>query len=162
MRHREVTFGYNARMTKDEKLLLYGPGPWVEEPDRLEWKSAQGLPCLIVRNPRLGVLCGYVAVPPEHPMHGCGLAETHDLRVHGGVTYAEACQGDICHVPEPGEPDDVWWLGFDAGHAFDEQPLIAKVSPALRSLATYRDVAYMRAQCESLAEQLGALAQRAR
>ncbi len=43
-------------------------GPWVNEPDRVEWSRA-GLPCLMLRN-RSGAWCGYVAVPPGHPLHG--------------------------------------------------------------------------------------------
>jgi hypothetical protein len=39
--------------------------------------------------------------------------------VHGGLTYADRCQGAICHVPQPGESDDVWWLGFDCNHSGD-------------------------------------------
>ena len=27
-----------------------------------------------------------------------------------------------CHIPLPGESDNVWWLGFDCGHYMDVQP----------------------------------------
>lgn len=132
-------------------------GQWDNEPDRAEWKTAAGLPALIIRN-RMGALCGYVAVLPGHPAHGKGYSEIDgDIDVHGGLTYAEGCSGNICHVPAPGEPDDVWWLGFDCGHAFDYTPALdtQKLGPGdYRRDETYRDIAYVKAECESLARQL--------
>jgi hypothetical protein len=150
----------------------WGEGPWMSEPDRVEFRHA-GLPCLLRRSPRGGAWCGYVAVPPGHPLHGT----THDgidVEVHGGLTYSGRCEGDVCHVPAPGEPDDVWWIGFDCGHAFDVSPArearLRAIDPhladpwppwpepvpaALREV--YRDLAYVRGETESLAEQLAAL-----
>jgi len=91
-------------------------GPWHDEPDE-ERFEAHGHPCLLLRNP-LGAWCGYVAIAPGHPWHGIDYGQI-DAEVHGGLTYANACAGHICHVPKPGEPDDVWWLGFDCIHAGD-------------------------------------------
>jgi len=140
----------------------WGDGPWQTEPDRVEWRHA-GLPCLIRRSPGVtGVWCGYVAVPPGHPAHGAGYDDVA-VDVHGGLTYAGDCDGDegvgICHVPRPGEPADVYWLGFDCGHAFDICPAL---EARYRDLATrdqvYRDLAYVTAETESLAEQLAEMA----
>ena len=47
----------------------WGDGPWQQEPDRVEFRHP-GLPCLLVRHPRLGVWCGYAAVPPGHALYG--------------------------------------------------------------------------------------------
>jgi hypothetical protein len=94
-------------------------GPWDQEPDRDLWKHA-GLACLVNRGP-MGAWCGYVAVPPGHPAHRKHYNEV-DVEVHGGLTYSEECQGVICHTPKPGEPDDVWWLGFDCGHTRKQRP----------------------------------------
>lgn len=137
------------------------PGPWQDEPDREEWRS-HGFPCLIVRGP-IGALCGYVAVEPGHPWHGKGYRDV-DAEVHGSLTYANACQedGEICHVPGPGERADVWWLGFDCSHAYDKSPLMS--SNYARSIlgdepgayGTYRDIAYVRGEVERLAEQAAA------
>lgn len=44
-------------------------GPWESEPDRIEF-DADGLPCLIVRMPKLRCLCGYVGVRSDHPWFG--------------------------------------------------------------------------------------------
>lgn len=38
-----------------------------------------GYPCLIVRAPVTGALCGYVGVPERHPLYGCPYNEPHDL-----------------------------------------------------------------------------------
>jgi hypothetical protein len=107
----------------------WGDGPWQNEPDKKQWVDEEtGLPCLIVRNGH-GALCGYVGVPNGHPWYGVSY---DDVRVegdewpevHGGLTFSDKCQegGKICHKVEPGEPDDVWWLGFDCAHSGDMWP----------------------------------------
>jgi hypothetical protein len=141
----------------------WGEGPWQAEPDRLEFEHA-GLPCLALRN-RMGVWCGYTAVPPGHPLHGAKYDEA-PVEVHGGLTYANVCFSEICHTPKPGEPDDVYWLGFDCGHAWDFAPAMAAFErhrfpdwPHTRfDNEVYRDLAYVRHEIESLAEQLARLA----
>ena len=140
-------------------------GPWISEPDRLQWRTEAGLPGLIVRN-HFGSLCGYAAVPPDHPLHSRKY-EAIDVDVHGGLNYSDCCMetGPVCHVPDPGEPADVWWFGFDCGHAWDLQPGLAarerglsdfpqNLYDRLRASETYRDLAYVRAEVESLARQL--------
>jgi len=123
-------------------------GPWDNEPDKINWTDpATGMACMIVRN-YYGQLCGYVACPEGHPAYGKSYNEV-DADVHGGLTYAAACQGHICHVPEPGSPDNVWWLGFDCGHFSDAGP---RSDPLFGG--TYRDVAYVTAECTKLAAQL--------
>lgn len=140
-------------------------GPWDNEPDRVEWKTAAGFPGLIVRSVTSGALCGYVGVPPGHPAHGADPGDLW-LSVHGGITYAEHCSGHICHKPAPGEPDEVFWIGFDCGHGGDRKPALegvvahdcAQHGMAVlrdsRASATYRDLAYVRAEVEDLAKQL--------
>lgn len=124
-------------------------GPWDGEPDRKEWRY-KGLPCLIVRN-RFGALCGYVGVSPGHPWHEKPYQDI-DADVHGRLTYSDSCAegGPICHVPLPGEPDTVWWLGFDCAHYQD-------VSPGFRHVSlggeVYRDIAYVTGEVQGLADQ---------
>lgn len=136
-------------------------GPWDSEPDRLEWRSGGGLPCLIVRSEGTGALCGYVGVPPGHPWHGQP-CENVDARVHGGLTYGSACAGSICHVPLDGESGDVWWIGFDCAHAWDETPALFARHPSLRAVTSgsvvYRELAYVRGEVEDLAAQVLAAA----
>ena len=77
----------------------WGPGPWQDEPDRIEFEHA-GLPCLMLRSTTGGNWCGYAAVPPGHPAHGKPYQDV-DADVHGGLTYADKCRDYICHVPKP-------------------------------------------------------------
>lgn len=136
----------------------WAPGPWDTEPDRIEWRS-HGMPALMVRN-HVGAWCGYVGLAPGHPAHGKGYDEV-DVEAHGGLTYAARCAGHICHVPRDGESDEVWWLGFDTAHSWDYVPSLARymltLYPDPTGITTYRDVAYVRAEVERLAEQLAAM-----
>jgi hypothetical protein len=119
----------------------------------------------------LGNRCGYVKLEPGHPWFGKGYDEI-DAKCHGGLTFAEA--DTECGA---GGPDNGWWIGFDAGHAFDlpdpslprrHRPpgfeLIADFGNLFEGLAGVvpphgRDVpavcsqAYMEGQCRSLCEQ---------
>lgn len=147
----------------------WGPGPWQGEPDKKQWTDqATGLPCLIKRNGG-GALCGYVGVPEGHPWY---LADYNDPEpypeVHGGLTYADFCmeEGDqaetICHIPEPGEPDNVWWLGFDCAHLGDLSPAYkqywADAGIPMSPRETYKTVAYVMTECASLAKQAAEVA----
>ncbi len=149
------------RLAKED----WGPGPWQKEPDRVEWvDTATGLTCRILRSP-IGSLCGYVGVPKDHQAYGMEHDPfvgnyvdvnvewwrrhiTHrveykiiDIDVHGGLTYA-------------GEHGDsgLHWFGFDCGHAFDFTPGLD-----YNGDATYRDLAYVTKEVESLAKQLAAI-----
>lgn len=137
-------------------------GVWKQEPDKIQWPDpATGLPCLIVRAPN-GALCGYVGVPDTHPWHGKSYDVLYGhIDVHGGLTFSDSCslegseERHICHVPGPGEPDNVWWFGFDCGHAGDLSPKYMQFDITQRmGWATYRDIDYVRAQVARLAEQL--------
>ena len=88
----------------------------------------------------LGALCGELKASPDTVFN-----------VHGGLTYSGSCVGRICHVPREGEPDSVWWFGFDCGHVGDLSPgHVARDSDG----GEYRTVAYVRKEVESLARQL--------
>jgi hypothetical protein len=160
-------------------------GPWDDEPDKVQWiDEATGLDCLAVRN-RHGSWCGYVGVPVGHRLHGVRYQDLDfEPEVHGGLTFSDKCMegapegAGVCHVPEPGRPADIWWLGFDCGHFMDLSPgidaLLRQVrrdrppDPKLEELEarmremdphglfadTYRDLAYVRAEVARLAEQV--------
>jgi hypothetical protein len=151
------------------------PGPWWDESDKVQWvDAATGLDCLIVRGP-MGSWCGYVGLPPGHPWRDSGDWDG-EVDVHGGVTYGPApCMEDapeghgVCHVPYPGRPADVAWVGFDCGHAFDLQPVMlaleAELFPARagseldpRWRDVYRDESYVRGEVAQLAAQAGTAA----
>lgn len=142
----------------------WGAGPWMTEPDKRQWRdAATGLPCLIVRGP-IGALCGYVGVAEDHSLFGKSYGDV-DLSCHGGLTFSASCnpaetvEHGICHIPGEGEPDHVWWFGFDAGHCFDLAPKMAADMREARMSSigndgVYRDMAYMTASVAWLAAQL--------
>jgi hypothetical protein len=156
----------------------WGNGPWQSEPDKVQWTdSATGLSCLALRNEHLGNWCGYVGVPEGHPLYHVAYSECPQhceaswcehvpegrFEVHGGLTYSAGCdeadpEHGICHVPEPGQPDAVWWFGFDCAHCFDLSPYMAAREAAqgwpVIDRAVYRDLNYVRGQCGDLARQL--------
>lgn len=157
----------------------WGEGEWLNEPDKLQWTDeATGLPCLIHRGPS-GALCGYVGVDANHPWFQVGYSDPFDksvsednkwdaerpecrIDVHGGLTFSDMCHGQaengrgICHVPSEGEPDHVWWFGFDCAHSGDWCP--AYEHKYGWNEGGYRDLAYVKREVERLARQLAAVA----
>lgn len=103
-----------------------------------------------------------MAVPPGHPAFEKSYDDI-DVGVHGGLTYSDHCHGEICHVPAPGEPDNVWWFGFDCAHggdiipSFNAIPGIHVMSSTSPFGETYKDVKYVRREVEELAKQLSQL-----
>lgn len=152
---------------REEWRVKSGVGPWDAEPDRVEFRTRAGLPAILRRSP-WGAWCGYVAVAPHHTLHGKDYDQLgeNDPTVHGGLTYCGPCQteeevegtsvekgkgnGLICHVPAPGEPDDVWWFGFDCAHGGDFVPGLGRFYED----DEYRDLAYVKKETEKLARQL--------
>lgn len=154
---------------KDDREPL-PPGPWDDEPDYKSWTDeSTGLPCLIVRN-RFGTLCGYVGVTKGHIFYERSYSSYREsdpergespedrIEVHGGLTYSGECQVNVCHEPELGASHDVWWFGFDCGHAWDISPFMIKLDaehgfPPTPG-QTYRDIAFVEGECAGLAKQL--------
>lgn len=156
--------------TFDQDKARWGDGPWVTEPDKVQWiDAATGLDCLAVRHDRFGHWCGYVGVAEGHPafeLHYDQAAELlpEDGGVHGGLTYSDFCaendkEQGICHVALDGRPERIWWLGFDCCHYLDLSPGLEAMTPKnalFRELQgyQYRDLAYVKAECASLARHL--------
>jgi len=151
-------------------------GPWENEPDKAQWIDADtDLDCLAVRN-HMGAWCGYVGVPPGHPWHGRGYSDDvfNGVEVHGGLTFSEFCREDVdpettaavCHVPEPGRPDHVWWLGFDCAHYLDYLPRMRDIPGVDNSYdkmvqrlgARYKTLQYVQIEVHNLAVQIRAAA----
>lgn len=173
----------------EKKRWAHVRGPWSNEPDRVEWRDEKTrLPCIALRVPWSGHWCGYVGVGPDHPWHGkdysqavgehtddCDVANgwcySHSpcglTNVHGGLTFAGACQPynekhsehRVCHTPEPGEPDEVWWFGFDCAHAWDRTPYDYASGSSMRG-GYYKDLDFVRGECARLADQLAQRATR--
>lgn len=142
----------------------WGQGEWMHEPDKVQWQDKEtGLPCLVVRHPGSGHWCGYVGVSNGHPYFQKHYADCA-VEVHGGLTFASLCdpkekpETGVCHIPEPGEDDHVWWLGFDCAHAGDVSPAYdIKKYCAPWPGESYKDLEYVKCECEALAQQLHAL-----
>lgn len=138
-------------------------GPWDSEPDKIQWPDEEtGLPCIARRaGAALGHWCGYVGVAEDNPCFGKG-CEDIDVEVHGGLTFAEACaEGDpetsIYHIPNPDEPDHIWWFGFDCAHSGDRMPGMESLMPDLGRISRdseYRTLDFVQRECKSLAKQL--------
>lgn len=143
----------------------WGDGPWQREPDKVHWiDETTNLDCLIVRSKGSGAWCGYVAVTEGHPLFGVEYSGA-DVEVHGSLTYSGFCMETddesqfVCHVPQPGRPDRVWWLGFDCSHLYDLAPAyVARHPDWLEADSRYRDRHYVEREVRSLARQLAGLA----
>jgi hypothetical protein len=141
---------------QDEKAEMlfnksqWSPGPWQDEPDRVTWTDAEtGMSCRISRS-YTGALCGYVAVPPGHPLVGISsaeVAERHELPSHGGITFAGRMKGW----------GDAWWIGFDCAHGFDFCPTARSRNCDIDTY--YRTLDYVRDYVHRLAEALQRLEQ---
>lgn len=136
-------------------------GPWDGEADRYEFRRGK-FPCLIRRRARFGYWCGYVAVPDGHPWFG----RDHDAisaRVHGMLNYSGGCNAaaGICHEVAPGDPELVWWVGFDCGYQADVRPgVLALAAQSIdrygRELprgAVYRTAEWCKMETAMLADQ---------
>jgi hypothetical protein len=140
------------------------PGIWDDEPDKIQLIDvASDFDCLAVRGMTTGVWLGCVGVPPGHPWHGMDATDV-PASAHGGIIYSAPCAGDhaggefgVCHTPEPGRPDNVWWLGFDCGHGLDVCPAFLAMSFYADMVAelgaTYRTLGYVMGQILELAAQ---------
>lgn len=148
----------------------WGPGPWDDEPDKVQWRDPEtGIACLAVRG-RMGSWCGYAGVEEDHPAFEKGYNEVN-VDVHGGLTYANHCMEGpeetvVCHIPEPGKPDHVWWLGFDCAHFMDLVPHMEAyrrktyeetgdpIWAADEHVGSYKPLSYVRKEVTDLARQL--------
>ena len=146
-------------MYTGEKLALYGPGEWIDEPDEMDFEY-MGYSCKIKRN-MMGSLCGYVKVPKDHPFFGKSYDDI-PIEVHGGLTYAENL-------------DDGYWIGFDCGHSGDLSPYsnkqrelnpffkelhedlqktLKEFNPNCAWIETYKNIEYVIVECQKMVEQL--------
>lgn len=135
------------------KPSRWGPAPWSGEPDKEQWPDpSTGIACLAKRGPA-GAWCGYVGVPPGHPWYQL---DPHRIGVDGvrELSYGELCEdgpeaASICHVPGPGDPEPLWWIGFHCGYFDDLEP--GRPDPIGIKGREYRTIGYVKAMCTVLA-----------
>lgn len=113
---------------------------WENEPSE-QYGVESGFAVYALRHKHLGHWCGYVSLPPTHPLHGKGYNDI-DVDVHGGLTYAEEGK------------NGAWDFGFDCAHSGDLCPLSRREIASMGDGSTYRNLEYVKGQITSLAEQL--------
>jgi hypothetical protein len=150
-------------------------GEWDGEPDEVQWgDEATGLACLLVRHPYYGHWCGYVGVPPGHPLYGEDYNDIAvPITVHGGLTFSNTFliagnpAEDIYRMQLENDKlaHSRWWFGFDCVHLYDLSPydlVRAKhgypFTLSVDQYDKYRNLPYVKNQCGELAKQLAAIA----
>lgn len=160
-------------------------GPSRGEADKVAWQDpVTGYECIIMRDPKLGHLRGFVGVPPEHPLFGFkhgAVPPSLGIEVHGGLTYSAPCDltgsrhvlereaHRVCHVTRVWKKetyatdhrprDDAWWFGFDCNLPNDLQPYVIRRLDYDGPRQTYRDDEYVANEVLNLAAQLKAIEQ---
>lgn len=149
------------RMWQSMDKTEWKPGPWIEEADKAQWIDPKtDLDCLIVRN-QAGALCGYVGISENHPFYKKDYNKIPEIEEphlpYGGLTYSDFCQEGldpsegICHIPENGRLDKIWWFGFECVHFRDYVPMTHR---EWKNPCIYRDFDYVKSQVELLAKSL--------
>jgi hypothetical protein len=174
----EATVFFVGRKHRDK-------GPSRGEADKVAWQDpVTGYECIIMRDPKLGHLRGFVGVPPEHPLFGFkhgAIPLSLGIEVHGGLTYSAPCDltasrhvlereaHRVCHVTRVWKKetyatshrprDDAWWFGFDCNLPNDLQPYVIRRLDYNGPRQTYRDDEYVANEVLNLAAQLKAIEQ---
>lgn len=154
-----------------------------------DWITEAGFRAVVIMNEDSGWRCGYVGLSKDHPLYGAQYSEPHpalippeegtpvgkrgsisifcaaikdksewnspDLvfDVHGGITYSG-------NKPEYPVKSDLWWFGYDCGHAWDlPSPEFIEKNPSRLEFLSfhdsfYRTLFYCENECESLASQI--------
>lgn len=134
------------RIPHNRKVSPFGAGPWAKEPDNFGFWIRK-YPCLILRHPRMGHLCGYLGVPKSHRWVNAADSVLENVDVHGGLTYSGAYPE---RASEPPALQGFYWVGFDCAHLND---LIPGIPGSQLPGDVYRDINYVRAQLIRLAAQ---------
>lgn len=149
----------------------WGEGPWQDEDDWIAWinPDAPNHHNLVIRHSNLGHLCGYVGVDERSQWYQRHPGPQIDV-VHGGITLSGFSRGPenspgAFRVTNGANLQEIWWFGFDCGHAADYFPAQATpwlnlgATPAMVNVMTgnpenYKTVDYVVDQIDSLREAL--------
>lgn len=115
-----------------------------KEGDELQWdyNCSNGviIHCSIHRND-VKALCGYITLTKDSSLYSVDYDDIN-ISAHGGITY----QGY--------DQNENWVIGFDCAHYGDLTPyFVLNNDFPFDSFGEYRDMQYVKAQCESMAEQ---------
>ena len=116
-----------------------------EEGDYLDWiyMSSNGIliRCEIIRNIELLNLCGYIYLDEDNTFYGVNY-DNIPCNVHCGLSFSK-------------KVDDSWVIGFDCAHFGDLIPFFVfekNLGYYTNSKSVYRDINYVKSECEKLAE----------
>jgi hypothetical protein len=115
-----------------------------KEGNSLEWdytcSNGVIIKCSIHRND-VKALCGYITLTKDNSLYGVGY-DNISINAHGGINY---CTYDKY---------ENWVIGFDCSHHGDLIPyfLLQEDFPS-NSFGEYRNMEYVKSECESMAEQ---------
>lgn len=134
----------------EQKLNFPTTPKWVTEPNTDVWTYREHS-CVAIRNMLSGTWRGYVSVPKDHEAYGL-YYDKLTFHVHGGITFADSS----LPPDSPVQCENVWWIGFDCGHGFDLYPYLDdKYLPLFAEVgAEYRDLEYVKQECNHLVDQL--------
>ena len=116
-----------------------------KEGDELQWdytcSNGVIIHCSIHRN-GVKALCGYITLTKDSSLYGVGYDDL-DLHAHGGLTY------------DGYDENENWVIGFDCAHYQDLSPyFLLSEEYSFGQRGTYRDMEYVKSECENLAEQV--------
>lgn len=134
-----------------EKIQFWGYGPWVAEPDYMEFEQ-KGFTCRVNRcysrhkdSISGGHLCGYVILTPDHPYYKME-KEGIPIEIHGGLTYSGYLDKE----------HNEWLIGFDCCHCYDLSPGPLRTQPFFKPFPDeeYRTLAYVVEEIKKMVDQL--------
>jgi len=116
-----------------------------KEGNELQWdytcSNGVIIKCSIQRND-VFALCGYITLTQDNSLYGVDYENIDTIQAHGGLTYKGYDQNEN------------YVIGFDCGHYGDLTPyFLLKDDYPFNSFGEYRDMEYVKSQCESMAEQ---------
>jgi hypothetical protein len=115
-----------------------------KEGDELQWdytcNNGVIIHCSIHRN-GVKTLCGYITLTKDSSLYGVGY-DNLNIQVHGGLTY------------DGYDEYENWVIGFDFAHYKDLTPyFLLNGEYDFEQRGIYRDMEYVKSECESMAEQ---------
>lgn len=103
----------HPELTKERKKEIWGDGPWVDEPDYLEFNH-KGINCVVRRIYTAGFggyLGAYIQISKEQPLH---------VKKDAFIKYELSSHKKLFITYQNGED----WIGFHCGHSYDIIPSI--------------------------------------
>jgi hypothetical protein len=171
-------------LTSDQKLEVWENGEWVEEADRYEWeyKGLKCEVLRHIHQDGdfisgMGHLNGYVTLPKGHPWEDHEYDDI-DVEVHGGLTFGQRDKDgitligfDAAHLYDetPSSTEKVYRylmkkvmekVGKESSEYLDLSQSYEKIISISakfadhHSMDSYKNFAFMKRECESLADQV--------